>query len=414
MNIGIIGANDSVEKIIELVKNEYKDINFIAFKHNEIENINEIFSEIPQNIDGIFATGIGVYNKLQDFNFNCPISYARHGSVGLLKTFFDAHNENLDLKGKNISFDIIDKQSVSDIIKEFNLPLNNYYIPSPNDYKSESFYLENHLKLYRDKKVDYIFTSFGYIYSLLKDLDIPVYRIYPSHIDIKSNINSLIRNINIIKLNKKSLLVYKFNMQSRSNKSYIKSILTEYSNLTEGLITEDSDNSFIIISNKNFNDEIKCLYLIYEFLNKKNIKNLLVGLGTGDTLTKAIENAEIALENTSPDDWLYFYNGNVLKNYAKYNDDNKINYLSDSKIQDISEKTGIRTRHIQIINLSIVNLNRNIFTSSELSDLLGLTVRSVNRIMNTLVDNNFAEFIDNSSFKESIGRPKRQIKINFS
>lgn len=413
MNIGIIGADDSVDKIIELVEKEYEDINFISFRHNEIENIDEIFSEIPQDIDGIFATGIGVYNKLQSFNFNCPISYAKHGSIGLLKTFFDVYNENLDLKNKNISFDIIDEQSVSDIIKEFDIPINNYYVPCPDNYKSESFYLENHLKLYRDKKVDYIFTSFGYIYSLLKNLNIPVYRIYPSNIDIKSNIDSLIRNINLVKLNKKSLLVYKFNISSKENKSYIKSILTEYANLIEGLITEYSDNSLIIISNKNFYNEIDCLYLIYAFLNKKNISNILVGLGTGTTLTKAIDNAEIAIENTSSSDWLYFYDGNVLKKYDQYNTNYKTKYLSDEKIQNISEKTGIRTKHIQIIDLSIVNLNRNIFTSSELSDLLGLTVRSANRIMNTLVKNNFAEFIDNSSFNESIGRPKRQIKINF-
>ncbi|MBP2025300.1 hypothetical protein [Peptoniphilus stercorisuis] len=413
MNIGIIGADDSVDKIIELVEKEYEDINFISFRHNEIENIDEIFSEIPQDIDGIFATGIGVYNKLQSFNFNCPISYAKHGSIGLLKTFFDVYNENLDLKNKNISFDIIDEQSVSDIIKEFDIPINNYYVPCPDNYKSESFYLENHLKLYRDKKVDYIFTSFGYIYSLLKNLNIPVYRIYPSNIDIKSNIDSLIRNINLVKLNKKSLLVYKFNISSKENKSYIKSILTEYANLIEGLITEYSDNSLIIISNKNFYNEIDCLYLIYAFLNKKNISNILVGLGTGTTLTKAIDNAEIAIENTSSSDWLYFYDGNVLKKYDQYNTNYKTKYLSDEKIQNISEKTGIKTKHIQIIDLSIVNLNRNIFTSSELSDLLGLTVRSANRIMNTLVKNNFAEFIDNSSFNESIGRPKRQIKINF-
>lgn len=413
MNIGIIGADDSVDKIIELVEKEYEDINFISFRHNEIENIDEIFSEIPQDIDGIFATGIGVYNKLQSFNFNCPISYAKHGSIGLLKTFFDVYNENLDLKNKNISFDIIDEQSVSDIIKEFDIPINNYYVPCPDNYKSESFYLENHLKLYRDKKVDYIFTSFGYIYSLLKNLNIPVYRIYPSNIDIKSNIDSLIRNINLVKLNKKSLLVYKFNILSKENKSYIKSILTEYANLIEGLITEYSDNSLIIISNKNFYNEIDCLYLIYAFLNKKNISNILVGLGTGTTLTKAIDNAEIAIENTNSSDWLYFYDGNVLKKYDQYNTNYKTKYLSDEKIQNISEKTGIRTKHIQIIDLSIVNLNRNIFTSSELSDLLGLTVRSANRIMNTLVKNNFAEFIDNSSFNESIGRPKRQIKINF-
>lgn len=413
MNIGIIGADDSVDKIIELVEKEYEDINFISFRHNEIENIDEIFSEIPQDIDGIFATGIGVYNKLQSFNFNCPISYAKHGSIGLLKTFFDVYNENLDLKNKNISFDIIDEQSVSDIIKEFDIPINNYYVPCPDNYKSESFYLENHLKLYRDKKVDYIFTSFGYIYSLLKNLNIPVYRIYPSNIDIKSNIDSLIRNINLVKLNKKSLLVYKFNISSKENKSYIKSILTEYANLIEGLITEYSDNSLIIISNKNFYNEIDCLYLIYAFLNKKNISNILVGLGTGTTLTKAIDNAEIAIENTNSSDWLYFYDGNVLKKYDQYNANYKTKYLSDEKIQNISEKTGIRTKHIQIIDLSIINLNRNIFTSSELSDLLGLTVRSANRIMNTLVKNNFAEFIDNSSFNESIGRPKRQIKINF-
>lgn len=413
MNIGIIGADDSVDKIIELVEKEYEDIKFISFKHNEIENIDEIFNEIPKDIDGIFATGIGVYNKLQNFNFNCPVSYAKHGSIGLLKTFFDVFKADLDLNNKNISFDIIDEQSVFDIVKEFNIPIKKYYVPCSNNYKSESFYLENHLKLYHEKKVDYIFTSFGYIYNLLKNLNVPVYRIYPSNIDIKSNIDSLIKNINFVKLNRKSLLVYKFEILSNANKSYVKSVLTEYSNLIEGLITEYSDNSLIIISNKNFYNDANCLYLVHQFLVSKNISNVLVGLGTGVTLVKAIDNAEIAIENTNINDWLYFYDGFVLKKYDEFNNMAKVKYLSDEKIQDISEKTGIRTKHIQIIDLSIVNLNRNIFTSSELADILGLTVRSANRIMNSLVKYNFADFIDNSSFNEGIGRPKRQIKINF-
>lgn len=414
MKIVIIGANDSVNKIIDILQNSYKNITFIPVIHDETENIEEIFAEIPSDIDGIFATGIGVYNKLCEFGFNSSISYASHGPMGLLKSFFDASKQNVILDGKNLSFDILDNNDLIDVLDEFNISINKYYLPKYEANQSETFYLENHLKLYHENKIDYIFTSFGYIYSLFKNLNLPVYRIYPSKIDVKSSFNSLLNDIGMKKLEKKSLLVYKFNLLNKENLNHTKSILYKYSNSIEGVLTEYNSDSFLIISNKNFDKNIDPKFNIRNFLEYNNLSNILVGLGTGSTLAKAINNANIAIESSNEKSWIHYYDGLAIKEYESIIGDCEQLLLSSERINEIAQDTGIKTKYIELINLSISNLDRNVFTSSELSDILGITVRSVNRILNSLIENNYAYELKNTTVNEGTGRPKRQIKIDFT
>lgn len=416
MKIAIIGASDSVEKIKKFVKNEYKDIDFVYFKHDEVESLNEIFPLIPRDIDGIFATGIGVYNSVKEYNFSCPISYAKRGAVGLIKTFFDLYSEGKDLKDKIISFDAIDTYYINNVIKEFNIPIKNYYSPENPKDKSEAFHIDNHLKLYHDHKIDYIFTSFGYIYSLFSDLNLPVRRVYPSRMDITSNINSLIKAININNLDKQSLMVYRFDNKDEKKNESLRNFLKDFSNSVEGFFTESGKTSFTIISNKGFLDDEACLNYMLNTMSREQksaLKDLRVGIATGATIGQAISNADIALSNTSSLENVYFYDGHVLKNIAHYPNDDKTNYLSDERIEKISLKTGIRTKHIQTIFFSMSALNRNIFTSKEIADILNLTSRSANRIINLLIENKFAKEVLLKGANEGVGRPKRQVEINF-
>lgn len=416
MKIVVIGATDSVDLIVEYVKNEYKDIDFIPIRHDEIETLDNIIPQIPKDIDGIYATGVGVYNSLHKYKFKFPIVFAKRGGIGLTKTFYNMYLEGLDLKDKTISFDAIDEFYITNIIKEFDIPIKNYYIPKEYQDKSESFHIENHLKLYKDEKIDYIFTSFGYIYSLFKKLNLPVRRIYPSRMDILNSINSLIEEINMANLDKKSLMVYRASVKNNENYGQAKNLFTKFSNSVEGFITENSENSFTIITNKGTATCDLGLNLIVNFIEQRNpiiLKSIKIGIATGSTLGQALQNADIALENASFDDNIYFYDGHAMKKIDSRNKDSFIQF-STEEIEKISTRTGIRTKHIQNIYLSTITLNRNIFTSDELADILNLTSRSANRIINSLIRNSYAKEVDNKAFNENVGRPKRYVEINFN
>lgn len=415
MKIAVIGAADSVDLIIEYVKNEYEDIIFIPIKHDEIETLDSSISQMPKDIDGIFATGIGVYNSLLKYKFNFPIVYAQRAGIGLAKTFYEMHKDGLDLKDKTISFDAIDEFYLTNIIKEFNIPIKKYFLPDKYQEKSESFHIENHLKLYKDEDIDYIFTSFGYIYSLFKKLNLPVRRIYPSRMDILNSLDNLIEEIKLVNLDKKTLLVYRIDLKADDKLEEKRSLLVDFSKFVEGFFTENSKSSFTIITNKGVAGNGLGLNLIVNFLLAKDpdiVDSLKIGIATGSTLAKALSYADIALENVSFKDNICYYDGHAMRKIDK-STDNHIQF-STEEIEKISARTGIRTKHIQNIFLYTMSLNRNVFTSDELADILDLTPRSANRIINALIVNSYAKEVENKSFNENIGRPKRQVEINFN
>lgn len=82
------------------------------------------------------------------------------------------------------------------------------------------------------------------------------------------------------------------------------------------------------------------------------------------------------------------------------------------KLLNISNKTGILPKRIHQLYDSMIKLNKYVFSSYEISEILELSVRSANRFMNSLVKNGYGKFIDNIT-QNNIGRPKRYIKINF-
>lgn len=411
MNIAIIGTKESANKIISILKEIYKDTNFISFTQEEARDFGNIIEKLPNNIDGIMATGIGVYHELiSNFNFICPISYFKRGNIGLIKSFLDCDRDKNSLENSSISIDIIDNDILQEVIDELDIKINKIFHFESDIKKEEDYYLKRHLDLYYKGKVNYIFTAFGYVYNLLKKIGLPVYRIQASSIDIKEGFKYFLNEIRCSKADERSLLIHKINVE---NESDLSSFISDYAKQIEGFLIKDN-STYMIISNKGYYDDELCLSRarkLIDYVNKKDIvQNIKIGLGTGSTVYKAIKNSEFALKNCTNDSHIVLYNGKVQKNFNK--NTTIIKYLSDDDITYISNKTGLSSSHIRDIDIAIKSLNRNKFTSNELANILGLTNRSANRIAKTLVEFGYAEYMEN--IKNKIGRPKNIIKMKLN
>ena len=72
-----------------------------------------------------------------------------------------------------LSFDIISDTTIEDIINDFNYSISNFYIEESKPEKNEDYYITKHLKLFHDKKIDYVVTSYGYISVSYTHLTLP-------------------------------------------------------------------------------------------------------------------------------------------------------------------------------------------------------------------------------------------------
>src|SRR5699024_580205 len=112
MNILIVGTKESLDKSKEIISDLNIKTQEIIIDDTTL--ISKKIKEIPSSIDGIFATGIGVYYELyKNFDLKVPINYAHRGVVSLSKALF-SYMES-DKKFKRPAFDVIDKYIVDDL-----------------------------------------------------------------------------------------------------------------------------------------------------------------------------------------------------------------------------------------------------------------------------------------------------------
>lgn len=84
----------------------------------------------------------------------------------------------------------------------------------------------------------------------------------------------------------------------------------------------------------------------------------------------------------------------------------------DEQFLYLSRKSGVSLRIITLLYHACRNLGKQRFTSSELADFLGVTPRTVNRILAKLIDHHLAQDVSRS-FTGKSGRPSRVIELLF-
>ena len=93
----------------------------------------------------------------------------------------------------------------------------------------------------------------------------------------------------------------------------------------------------------------------------------------------------------------------------------RLNFSADTQaisidiVSEISGKTGILRKHLyKLFNYLQIN-KRDTVTAAELAEILGLTKRSANRIINSLIQAKYADEV--AIYSDSIGRREKCIKL---
>lgn len=417
-----MGASDSVDKIYNILSQEDFDTKFIKYAEDEIEKLAQMVENIDRDIDGIFLTGIAVYSELSSkIKFDKPVVYTQRGMIGIIKALYEFAKDFENTIDTRIALDIINEKDLLEVLKEFDIKVKSYDIQKYMPNKNEKDYITYYENRYENHEIDCIFTSFGFIYRYFKKLDIPVYRIQATNIDIKNRYNELKDIIKLNKINERTIQVQVIDLVDVPSKflndkylgNRLEKEILAYSKETEGIMSR-SDGKYIIFSNKGVllsNGNVSSLYKLIESYKEHGII-LGAGIGEGETIFKSEINAKNALRKSALEKKgnIYFYDGeNVIGPLMK---EKQIKYKSmpDKKALQLSKEIGISYHYIIKINSIIEKLGRNEFTSQEFSEFFHISERSANRILKKIVDSNYGV---ESNLEPSLGagRPRRQVKI---
>lgn len=425
MKIAIVGAADSVDKIYNTLEKKYTDIEFILKKEDKIEKMLKIIKSIKDEIDGIYLTGIGVYYALVNDNeieLDKPVVYTKRGNIGLIKSFWSLKKEKKNLVNLKLGLDVVEKETLLNVINEFDIKLEKVFYQKYEIQKIEEEYLEEYLKAYENEEINCVFTAFGYIYNVLKEKMIPVYRLQATNIEIESEFKTLLNRIELInnKKDKIGIEIIKINSiksgldNNLENKLKLEKKLLEYSKEVEGKIQVSDNKEYMIISNieilKNKVNLKVILNLKEEF--EKIDEKLLVGIGEGRTIFQAEKNARVALKLSLNQEGKIFYsNGEKIRGPLLNVEELEYKSVSDEKIKNIADEIGISPVYLEKIKGMIKKQKKDSFTSIEIAEILNITPRSVNRIVKKIIEKDYAESVqvENSL---TAGRPRRIIKFN--
>lgn len=423
LRIAIIGAIDSVEKIYKILSEEYREIEFVTYKEDEIKKLVEKIRKTNLNVDGIFFTGIGVYSKLSSqIDFQGPTIYTDRGVTGIIKAFWDLIKDNKKIEGKRIGLDVVRERDLVDVLNEFKIELGSYYIQDYLAYKSEEKYLDFYIKEYRAGRIDYVFTAFGHIYKYLKEKNIPVYRIQATNMDIKNRFNRLIQEIKLENINERVVQVQMIQIKNKNDKEISKLIqdisleekILRYTREIEGIIQTIDKDKYMIISNKGSGLSQENLTDLRKIIYDCKLNKLIVGvgIGEGETLFQSERNARNALSKSMSESRgnIYSYDGQNVIGPLMEGGELKYRNIVDGDGLKLAEEIGISNQYIEKIRSIIKKLGRDEFTSKELAQALSISERSSNRILRKIIDSGYGEKV---GFVNPIGagRPRRKIKI---
>ena len=398
IKLAILTPKNSSEKIKNSLKEITCEIKYIFY--NNLYDLEELYLKNAQKYDGIITSGpIGyeiIKNSVELFT---PLYHFDISKGDLYKYLFNILKENPKIDFSRVYIDFISPEKkeywFKDIFKKEEEPIF-YQINFSNKNLYETL-KNNYINLKKEKKIDIVLTRISNMVNFLKSEKISFDFLFPSEENIKNTVLEVIKDIKILKSEKKQIIFGKLLF----DKIYID---------IEEEIHSISKNCIIKILDKN----IEILMLYEDFINsnialnlkKKFRNNFFSGWGKGNNINEARHNAE--------------------KSYIKNKETNtEVIYLVSNNSETIlSEINAKKKKNIEIIEklkkLNITKQNSEklieLFKNQEkvscanLADYLNISERTANRLLLKLEENSLA--ISNL-IKINRGRPKKIYTFSF-
>ena len=398
IKLAILTPKNSSEKIKNSLKEITCEIKYIFY--NNLYDLEELYLKNAQKYDGIITSGpIGYEIIKNSVDLFTPLYHFDISKGDLYKYLFNILKENPKIDFSRVYIDFISPEKkeywFKDIFKKEEEPIF-YHINFSNKNLYETL-KNNYINLKKEKKIDIVLTRISNMVNFLKSEKISFDFLFPSEENIKNTVLEIIKDIKILKSEKKQIIFGKL-------------LFDKISIDIEEEIHSISKNCIIKILDKN----IEILMLYEDFINsnialnlkKKFRNNFLSGWGKGNNINEARHNAE--------------------KSYIKNKETNtEVIYLVSTNSETIlSEINAKKKKNIEIIEklkkLNITKQNSEklieLFKNQEkvscanLADYLNISERTANRLLLKLEENSLA--ISNL-IKINRGRPKKIYTFSF-
>ena len=398
IKLAILTPKNSYEKIKKSLKDIECEVKYIFY--NNLYDLENLYLKNAQKYDGIITSGpIGYEIIKNSVELLTPLYHFDISKGDLYKYLFNILKENPKIDFSRVYIDFISPEKkeywFQDIFKKEEEPIF-YKINFSNKNLYETL-KNNYINLKNNKKMDIVLTRISNMVEFLKNEKISFDFLFPSEENIKNTVLEVIKDIKILKSEKKQIIFGKL-------------LLNEVSADIEEEIHSVSKNCIVKILDKS----IEILMIYEDFINsnialnlKKKLKmNFFSGWGKGNNINEARYNAEKAYKKSKETNFevVYLVSTNSEIILSEIDDEKKKNIEIIEKLKELNITKQNSEKLIELFR------SKEKVSCASLATYLDISERTANRLLLKLEENNLA--ISNL-IKISRGRPKKLYQLLF-
>ena len=398
IKLAILTPKNSYEKIKKSLKDIECEVKYIFY--NNLYDLENLYLKNAQKYDGIITSGpIGYEIIKNSVELLTPLYHFDISKGDLYKYLFNILKENPKIDFSRVYIDFISPEKkeywFQDIFKKEEEPIF-YKINFSNKNLYETL-KNNYTNLKNNKKMDIVLTRISNMVEFLKNEKISFDFLFPSEENIKNTVLEVIKDIKILKSEKKQIIFGKL-------------LLNEVSADIEEEIHSVSKNCIVKILDKS----IEILMIYEDFINsnialnlKKKLKmNFFSGWGKGNNINEARYNAEKAYKKSKETNFevVYLVSTNSEIILSEIDDEKKKNIEIIEKLKELNITKQNSEKLIELFR------SKEKVSCASLAAYLDISERTANRLLVKLEENNLA--ISNL-IKISRGRPKKIYQLLF-
>lgn len=398
IKLAILTPKNSYEKIKKSLKDIESEVKYIFY--NNLYDLENLYLKNAQKYDGIITSGpIGYEIIKNSVELLTPLYHFDISKGDLYKYLFNILKENPKIDFSRVYIDFISPEKkeywFQDIFKKEEEPIF-YKINFSNKNLYETL-KNNYTNLKNNKKIDIVLTRISNMVEFLKNEKISFDFLFPSEENIKNTVLEVIKDIKILKSEKKQIIFGKL-------------LLNEVSADIEEEIHSVSKNCIVKILDKS----IEILMIYEDFINsnialnlKKKLKmNFFSGWGKGNNINEARYNAEKAYKKSKETNFevVYLVSTNSEIILSEIDDEKKKNIEIIEKLKELNITKQNSEKLIELFR------SKEKVSCASLATYLDISERTANRLLVKLEENNLA--ISNL-IKISRGRPKKLYQLLF-
>lgn len=438
MRIGVIGPESTVEVIERVVTESLPNIVLVKKTTEFFEESDILAQELQESgaVDAILFSGPLNYNYvLKRIKPSIPWGHLSHSRVSIYKAFLDAsYKYHSDLKA--ISVDTYDLSIIQEVLTH--MGITDFVVNKPeysvNDANLENTFYEFHKSCYLEQKATICFTSVEHVRQPLIRKNIPCIRILPA----KEVVLEQIYNLQLQLLEKGQTakeqvavigIMYNYNYDTEHDLGIRELEKMEYRNsfkryvyylaqrLESAVFSDEFVHYYIVISK----EKLEKLFLkgneyanLLKFGKHENKCQTWIGIGVGNNTLEAKSRANMALNHSIRDYDVNHQNlssaAYIIENeFSKKTITLETEAVQQHRIAILASQYGLSENTLWRMAQAVKEINGPT-TSDELATKMGITPRSVNRILARLEDAGLVTMVG----KEGIGkgRPARLLQIN--